>query len=70
MIDYSAPGESTRLVFLPEEDAIQADMDAFGNGGVNLVNIDTATPGVICFASGTRLMTASASARQPGWPRP
>lgn len=55
--DYPTAGETTRVAFLPEEDATMADMDAFGNGAIELQNIDTTTPGVVCFAAGTRLMT-------------
>ena len=55
--DYPTTGETTRLTFLPEETATQAEMDDFGNGAIDLQNIDTTTPGVVCFASGTRLET-------------
>lgn len=57
IIDYPAPGETTRLAFLPDEQATQAEMDSFGNGAIRLQNIDTTGPGVICFAEGTRLAT-------------
>lgn len=55
--DYPSPGETTRLTFLPESNATQAEMDAFGNGAIDVQNIDTTTPGVVCFAAGTRLAT-------------
>ena len=55
--DYPAPGETTRLTFLPESFATQSEMDAFGNGAISLQNIDTTTPGTICFAAGTLLLT-------------
>lgn len=54
---YPAPGQTTRLIFLPEEEATQQEMDAFGNGAIALQNIDTTTTGVICFASGTLMRT-------------
>lgn len=57
IIDYPTAGDTTRLAFLPEDEATQADMDAFGNGAIRLQNIDPTGPGVICFAAGTRLMT-------------
>ena len=55
--DYPTAGESTRFAFLPGEEATLVDMDAFGNGGVSLQNIDTTTPGTVCFAAGTNLLT-------------
>lgn len=55
--DYPTVGEQTRFAFLPEEEATLAQMDAFGNGAVSLQNIDTTTPGTVCFAEGTRLRT-------------
>ena len=55
--DYPTAGETTRLTFLPNETATQAEMDAFGNGAISLQNITTSGPGVICFAEGTRLLT-------------
>ena len=55
--DYPTTGETTRLSFMPEETATAAEMDDFGNGAVDLQNIDTTTPGVVCFARGTQLAT-------------
>ncbi len=55
--DYPALGETTRLAFLPTSSATQSEMDAFGNGAVDLQNVDTTTPGTICFAAGTCLLT-------------
>ena len=57
IIDYPAPGETTRLAFLPEDQATEAEMDDFGNGSYRLQNVDPTGPGVICFAEGTRLAT-------------
>ncbi|SIS79426.1 Hemolysin-type calcium-binding repeat-containing protein [Roseivivax lentus] len=39
--DYPAPGDTTRLAFLPDENATQAEMDAFGNGAIDLQNVGT-----------------------------
>lgn len=55
--DYPTAGDTARLAFLPEFEATQAEMDAFGNGAIRLQNIDTTTPGVICFAQGTLIKT-------------
>lgn len=55
--DYPTTGETTRLTFLPDETASQADMDAFGTGAVDLQNIDTITTGVVCFGEGTLIDT-------------
>ncbi len=56
--DYPTAGEVTRLFFLPDQDATQAEMDSFGNGAISLQNVDTTTTGVICFAQGTLILTA------------
>ena len=55
--DYPTAGETTRLTFLPNDTATQAEMDSFGNGAISLQNIDINGPGVICFASGTQILT-------------
>lgn len=57
VIDYPSPGDTTRLGFLPNDQATEAEMEQFGNGSYQLDNIDTSGPGVICFAEGTRLAT-------------
>ena len=59
--DYPTVGDSTRFAFLPEEEATLAQMDAFGNGAIALQNVDTTTPGTVCFAAGTRLRTPDGS---------
>ena len=38
--DYPSVGETTRLTFLPNENATQAEMDAFGNGRISLQNLE------------------------------
>jgi len=55
--DYPTAGESTRLTFMPTESATQAEMDAFGNGAIDLQNLNTTTTGVVCFAGGTHILT-------------
>lgn len=55
--DYPTSGETTRLTFMPNESATQAEMDAFGNGAVDLQNVDTPSTGVVCFSSGTHILT-------------
>ena len=57
VIDYPAPGESTRLAFFPEDEPSEALMNSIGNGRINVNNIDTNGPGVVCFAEGTLLRT-------------
>jgi hypothetical protein len=56
--DYPTAGETTRMFFLPDQNATQAEMDSFGNGAISVQNIDTTTTGVICFAKGTLILTA------------
>ena len=57
--DYPTPGESTRFAFLPTENATAADMDDFGNGAINVQNLDTTpTSTPICFARGTLIETS------------
>ena len=52
--DYPQPGEVTRLAFLPEGDATLAEMDAFGNGAINIRNLQTnPPPRPVCFHTGT-----------------
>ncbi|QGY00073.1 hypothetical protein EI983_18105 [Roseovarius faecimaris] len=37
--DYPSAGETTRLAFLPDDNATQAEMDAFGNGRIGVQNL-------------------------------
>jgi len=39
--DYPSAGETARLTFLPDDNATQAEMDAFGNGAIDLQNTGT-----------------------------
>ncbi len=56
--DYPVAGETTRLTFLPDGSASQTDMDAFGNGAIDIQNIDeTPPPSPVCFAAGTKILT-------------
>lgn len=58
VFDYPSECEVTRLAFLPESDATQAEMDSFGNGAIDVQNVDSAPPATpICLASGARVMT-------------
>ena len=55
--DYPSEGESTRFAFMPNEDASLEDMDSFGNGAIDLQDIDTTEHGVVCFGEGTLIET-------------
>ncbi|MDC0736740.1 Hint domain-containing protein [Cognatishimia sp. SS12] len=55
--DYPSAGETTRMVFMPEEDASNEDMDAFGKGAISLQDVNTTDTSAICFAAGTLIET-------------
>ena len=56
--DYSTPGATTRLMFMPEETATHTEMDSFGNGAIDVQNVDvTPAAGPVCFAGGTHILT-------------
>jgi len=55
--DYPTAGETTRLSFLPDDLATQAEMDDFGNGAIDVQNVDTTSGGAVCFAAGTHILT-------------
>ena len=56
--DYPTPGETIRFAFMPGESASLAEMDAFGNGAIDVQNADnTPPPGAVCFGSGTLILT-------------
>ncbi len=58
IIDYPTAGETTRFAFLPDSDATQAEMDDFGNGAIDVQNVDNTPPPVaVCFARGTLIAT-------------
>ena len=54
---YPTAGETTRLSFLPDDLATQAEMDSFGNGAIDVQNVDTTSGGAVCFAAGTHILT-------------
>lgn len=56
--DYPTSGESTRIMFMPGAGATEADMNAFGNGGIDIQALDTSPPPtVLCFGGGTMIAT-------------
>lgn len=56
--DYPSVGETTRLAFLPDSNATQAEMDAFGTGAVAIQGVDTSPPpAAVCFSEGTAILT-------------
>ena len=56
--DYPAPGDTTRLAFMTEESATQAEMDSFGNGAIDIQAVNTTpSPTPVCFVRGTRIET-------------
>jgi hypothetical protein len=55
--DYPTAGETTRLAVLPDDLATQAEMDSFGNGAIDVQNVDTTSSGAVCFAAGTQILT-------------
>ena len=58
--DYPAAGETTALVFLPDQQATAAEMDAFGNGAIEAQNVnETPDPVPVCYVAGTRLETVN-----------
>lgn len=56
--DYPAPGETTRIAFMPQEEATLADMDAFGTGATDIsAGSGPPPPSPICFVAGTLIAT-------------
>ena len=55
--DYPTAGDTTRLAFLPDDLATQAEMDDFGNGAIDVQSVDTTSGGAVCFAAGTHILT-------------
>jgi hypothetical protein len=45
--DYPTAGETTRLAVLPDDLATQAEMDSFGNGAIDVQNVDTTSSGAV-----------------------
>lgn len=61
--DYPTAGATTRLSFLPDDLATQAEMDSFGNGAIDVQNVDTSTGGAVCFAAGMHILTPKGDVR-------
>lgn len=58
ILDYPTAGETTRFAFMPNESATAAEMDAFGNGAIDVQNLDeTPPPTPACFVRGTMIAT-------------
>jgi len=56
--DYPTTGNTTRLTFMPEETATQTEMGSFGNGAIDVQDVDeTPAAGPVCFAGGTKILT-------------
>ena len=56
--DYPSAGETTRYAFMPNESASLVDMDDFGNGAIDVQNVDeTPDPTPICFLKGSLIRT-------------
>ncbi|MBW6417358.1 Hint domain-containing protein [Celeribacter sp. PS-C1] len=62
--DYPTPGETTQLVFMPDEDATAADMNAFQTGAIKLQAVDTTVPSTpVCLLKGTLIRTPTGDRR-------
>ena len=56
--DYPTPGTDTRFAFIPDESISLAEMDSFGNGAIDIQNVDyTPPPTPVCFGEGTLIST-------------
>ncbi|RXV58875.1 hypothetical protein C6W92_16065 [Roseovarius sp. A46] len=56
--DYPEAGDETRFAFLPNAGASQGDMDAFGNGAIDIQTLDeTPPPTPVCFVAGSLIAT-------------
>jgi len=56
--DYPSVGETTRFAFMPNESASLVDLDDFGNGAIDVQNLDeTPAPTPVCFVKGTLILT-------------
>ncbi len=56
--DYPSPGQTARLAFLPDDNATAAEMNAFGQGAINIQNLDTTPPpSPVCYLAGTPIDT-------------
>lgn len=58
IVGYPSAGQTTRLMFLPETDPTEAEMNAFGTGAIRIDNFTTSPPPLaVCFAAGTLIQT-------------
>ncbi|WP_204113687.1 Hint domain-containing protein [Shimia biformata] len=58
ILDYPTVGTTSRLAFLPGQDASQTEMDAFGNGAIDIQSVSTSPgPTPVCFRGGTHILT-------------
>lgn len=58
VFDFPGVGDSTRLFFMPNEDATLADLDAFGNGAIRIQNLnENPPPFPVCFTVGALILT-------------
>ena len=56
--NYPTTGEDTRLAFLSDSSASEADMNDFGKGAIDIQALDTSPPATpVCFARGTLIAT-------------
>ena len=61
--DYPTAGDATRYAFLPESGATRTEMDAFGNGAIDIQGATTTPPdSPICFLDGTAIATPGGEA--------
>lgn len=55
---YPTALDDTRLAFLPDSNATEADMNDFGKGAIDVQALDTSPPATpVCFAQGTLIAT-------------
>ena len=58
IVDYPALGDLTRLSFLPDSNATEADMNGFGKGAIDIQALDTTPPATpVCFTQGALIAT-------------
>lgn len=56
--EYPSAGDDTRLAFLPDSNATEADMNDFGKGAIDVQALNTTPPATpVCFAKGTMIAT-------------
>mmetsp|Transcript_1213 Transcript_1213/g.2378 ORF Transcript_1213/g.2378 Transcript_1213/m.2378 type:complete len:357 (+) Transcript_1213:63-1133(+) len=56
--DYPSNGDTTRMAYLPDYPATEAEMNDFGNGAIDIQSVDSApSPTPVCFCAGTLIKT-------------